>query len=519
MKWLNRSLVMFIIGIICILIPVLLAIYLSVKQSINEANNLLLSFADDVMYTADKTGEQVNSAISLLKAESKQDPCSANAINKMRILDVTSSNIQAIGYIKNNKLLCSSLSTQQLDWNLGPVDLVTSAGVLVRYNVKLPHNENSFIVVEKDHYAVIIHKGLLLETALFNKDISLGIFSLDFPQLYATKGYIDTKWFKQLGNKYEATFLQDGYAVTLLKSKKFKIGTVAAKPFSYLNQNTVKTALILIPVGVLGGVILSYILIYWMRQHISPVAILKAGIKNKEFYLLYQPVFDIRTNSCVGAEALLRWRRGTGELIFPDEFIPLAEKNGLIREVTALVFELIAKDAENLFKKYPKFHLAVNLSADDLNSSDIITNLKNLMLITGAGPGNLILEVTERKIMNLDILKKGLHAIHSLGIKVAIDDFGTGYCNFSYLETLEIDYLKIDKFFVNGIGTGSSTGQVILHIIEMAKALNLQIIAEGVENKEQEQFILDKGVPFAQGWLYSKAISLTDVLKINGEGC
>lgn len=512
MKWFNRKIFISIVGIFCISIPILFAIYQSAKQSLTETTNQLLLYANDIMYRADKTGEQIDACIKKLEVGDKQNPCSSNYINIMRTLDVSSSNIQAIGYVKNNILICSSLDTQKLHWDLGPVDFVTSSGTSVRLNVKFPYSDTFFIIIERNHYAAIIHKDLVIETAMLNKMMSLGIFSLENKHIFAKRGFIDTKWLKWLDNKNQVTFLHNGYAVALVRSNKYKIGSVTAKPFSYLNENTIKTALILVPISGLAGLLLMYLIIYWIRQQLSPAAQLKAGLKRREFYLVYQPVFDLRTNHCVGAEVLLRWKRISGEEISPDEFIPLAEKYGLIRQITDLVIELVAKEAKGIFRTYPLFHLAINVSAEDLHSSDIISSLQKLTYITNAGPGNLIVEATERKIMNLDLLKQTLLAIHSLGIKVAIDDFGTGYSNLSYLENLEVDYLKIDKSFVDAVGTESSTSQVILHIIKMAKALNLQIVAEGVEHKEQAEFIRDKGVQFAQGWLYSKPIPLKKVL-------
>jgi sensor c-di-GMP phosphodiesterase-like protein len=512
MKSLNSKVVLFIIGISCISIPVLFAIYQSAQQSLIETNKLLLNYAHDVIYRADKTGEQIENNIKILKVDTKQNPCLANYIDIMRALGISSSTIQALGYVKNNTLVCSSLGSQQLNWNLGPEDVMAPSGASIRFNVQLPNTNMPFVVIEKNHFAAIIHKEQVIETAFFNQEIALGVFSLTNQHLFSARGFLDPKWFTQLNNKNQATFLDKGYAVALVPSKRYRIAAVAASPFSFLNKNTIKTALILVPVSILAGLILMYLIIYWIRQQTSPQAKLKAALKHNEFYLVYQPVFDVRTNRCVGAEALVRWKRVTGECIPPDEFIPLAEKNGLIRQITQRVLDLVATEAKNLFINYPHFHLAINVSAADLHSGAIVDSLRTLVLTTKASADNLIIEATERKIMDLDILKQTLHAIHQLHIKVAIDDFGTGYSNLSYLEALELDYLKIDKSFVDAIGTGASTSQVIVHIIEMAKSLNLHIIAEGVESEEQVKFMLDNGVQFAQGWYFSKPTSLNNVL-------
>ena len=131
----------------------------------------------------------------------------------------------------------------------------------------------------------------------------------------------------------------------------------------------------------------------------------------------------------------------------------------------------------------------------------------------GVEPKNFIAEVTERELLNSVSTRKAFSKIRKLGSTIAIDDFGTGYSSLSYLGDFEIDYLKIDKSFIDTIGTDAPTSKVAVHIIGIAKSLALEMIAEGVEREDQEQYLRDHGVQFAQGWLYSKSLRIHNLIR------
>ncbi len=192
----------------------------------------------------------------------------------------------------------------------------------------------------------------------------------------------------------------------------------------------------------------------------------------------------------------------------------MAEEAGLIERLTERVIQCVTKDAVEIYGRDPSFHIGVNLSAADFHSQRTVELFRRALLDTRALPGSLVVEVTERGFSNPQLASAVIRDLRSAGVRIAVDDFGTGYSSLSYLNNFELDYLKIDKSFVDTLGTQAATSQVVLHIIEMAKALNLQMIAEGVETQAQADFLRGRGVQYAQGWLFSKALPLAELLRL-----
>jgi sensor c-di-GMP phosphodiesterase-like protein len=204
--------------------------------------------------------------------------------------------------------------------------------------------------------------------------------------------------------------------------------------------------------------------------------------------------------------------------VSPELFIPVAERGKLILDLSNCVMQMIARDTAGYLATHPDFHVAINLSASDFQTDAIVGKIEHLIAACGAKPSNFILEITERSFLNLDAARTVLQELRKREIAVAIDDFGTGYSSLSYLESLHVDYLKIDRSFIEAIGTGAPTSQVVGHIIEMARTMHLKMIAEGIESDAQAAFLRERHVQFAQGWSFGKPMPFGDIVRRLREG-
>lgn len=504
-----------IVAIIAIVAPVYFAIDQSWRYGQREQLQKVLAYARDVLARTEATSDQMRYGLKLINDAKLADPCSNQSIEIMRNIDLRSSYIQAMGYMEHNSLLCSSLGGEGKVLDLGPVDWVSGIGSSIRINVQIPFaKDTSFTVIERNSYAFILNKTLLIDATTSEKDVSLASFSQDNLRLFASRGKFNPEWLKYLGDEPEIAFVKDGYVVGIARSQKYRSAGLAALPVSYIDKQTQHLSIIMVPIALIAGLILVASIYHLVTIQTSLPVIIKAALRDHEFFMLYQPVINLKTGECVGAEALMRLKRQNGDIISPDIFIQAAEDSGLIGRLTERAIKLVSQDAKDLFIKHPEFHIAINLSASDLHSTATLQHLQELKQATGANTSNLIVEATERGFMQADLAKSMLIQIREQGISVAIDDFGTGYSSLSYLESFEMDYLKIDKSFVDKIGTDAPTSYVVNHIIEMAKELKIQMIAEGVETESQARFLREHGVQYAQGWLFGKPMPLHEVVRM-----
>ncbi len=239
---------------------------------------------------------------------------------------------------------------------------------------------------------------------------------------------------------------------------------------------------------------------------------LRNALEKNELRVFYQPQFDLKTGAIIGAEALIRWwkldnSKDGGSYISPAEFIPIAEQSGLIVPIGKWVMEEACKTAKHWHKAGKPIRIAVNVSGAQFYQNDLVAFTKDCLKRTGVEPHLLELEVTESVFMDdISIAVNTLKNLHELGVELAIDDFGTGYSSLSYLRQFNIDRLKIDQSFIRNALTNSDDAAIAKTIISLGHSLNLKVIAEGVETKEHEQFLINEGCDEVQGFRYSKPV-------------
>ncbi len=245
---------------------------------------------------------------------------------------------------------------------------------------------------------------------------------------------------------------------------------------------------------------------------------LRDAAQNESFKLYYQPKIDIRTGKMAGTEALLRWQDETGQFISPEVFVVILEELGLIDTVGEWVIEQVCIEAckiQDYLAQDAHFTIAINLSMKQLADPHISDILATALEKYNLNSQHIEVEVTESMMMgDPETTISQLTAIHNLGIKIAIDDFGTGYSSLGYLQDFPIDTLKIDKSFTQKIETCDSSEKIVKAIVSLAKTLNLNIVAEGVETKEQFEFLKELECDTIQGFYYSKPLPTDDLIKL-----
>ncbi|MFW9267560.1 EAL domain-containing protein [Pseudomonas sp. D2-30] len=245
------------------------------------------------------------------------------------------------------------------------------------------------------------------------------------------------------------------------------------------------------------------------RQQQTIESGLRLALQRKEFVLHYQPKLDLTSGKVVGAEALVRWNRPDQGLVYPSDFIPVAEDSGLIVPLSQWVLQEACQQACRWQAEGMRpLYLSVNVSAIDFRQRGFVDGIARTLKETGLDPTQLELEITESVLMqNIDTTVATLNAIKHLGIRLAIDDFGTGYSSLSYLQKFPVDVLKIDQSFVGDLSIDSNDAKLVSTIISLGKSLNLHIIAEGVETREQLEFLKIHQCEEAQGYYFSKAVA------------
>ncbi|MCW8349131.1 EAL domain-containing protein [Vibrio sp. ZSDZ65] len=233
--------------------------------------------------------------------------------------------------------------------------------------------------------------------------------------------------------------------------------------------------------------------------------LLRCAIDNKDITIVYQPQVELNTQRVITVEALCRWYHPELGQVSPDEFIKIAERTGMIKPLTEYVLATACKQAV-MWKNagYSRIRLAVNISAAHFLDPDFIPLIERVLYETKMDPNDLELEVTETVIQTKPTHQLVFKRLKALGIKLAIDDFGTGYSSFASLKHLDVDVLKIDKYFIDDILVDRKSQYLVESMIGMAHNLGYYVVAEGVENQEQAQLLKPMSCDVAQGYLFSK---------------
>ncbi len=238
---------------------------------------------------------------------------------------------------------------------------------------------------------------------------------------------------------------------------------------------------------------------------------LQGALEGEEFFLVYQPTFDLESMTPTGVEALIRWRRPGRGVVDPEEFIPLLEESGMIVDVGAWVLKEACAQAAKWRKDGYSLGMSVNVSALQLDTDDLLTHVEEALGASGLEASALTIEITETTLMrNVEETARRLASLKDLGIRIAVDDFGTGYSSLAHLQQFPVDMLKIDRSFISRLSEGCE-GEILLHtLVQLGKALAIETTAEGIERPQDLSLIKSEACDSGQGFLFTRPLTASD---------
>jgi diguanylate cyclase (GGDEF)-like protein/PAS domain S-box-containing protein len=254
-----------------------------------------------------------------------------------------------------------------------------------------------------------------------------------------------------------------------------------------------------------------------LKERVAIESSLRAGLKLQQFDVHYQPIIDIHSRRVAGLEALLRWKHPSQGYVSPERFIEVAEETGLIIPIGQFVLDRVGRDITAWREQGAHLvPVSMNVSAVQLERTRLRELIQNAMEKFRIGPQLIALELTEGSLFENrtgEFREDALASLRDLGVKIAIDDFGTGYSSLSYLKRWRVDSLKIDRSFVRDIATDPSDHAIVSAIVAMARSLNIQVVAEGIESWQQLEILRNMGCSLAQGFLFARPCSASDALR------
>ena len=504
-----------------VVVPIIAAIVLAYQLSLHDQRTRAQIMADLVLNRSELTTNQLASAFKQLEAFEPARACSPEAVALMRQIDLGSSLLQGVGFVQDNQLRCSSLGEPGAI-DVGPPDYVSATHAVIRRQRELPIAPGTriLLITGPSGYTGLVHPALIFNLSNDGRDLPAGTVTYSTREtiIYSSAATFDWTRADMPADVYSGTLVMADQLLAWRRSAQWDQFAYAAIPFAAIGEEFQALIGIFLAGGILTGLALLLFVRWLTASRTSLPALLRAGIARNEVFTVYQPIVDMRTGRWVGAEVLARWRRPSGETISPDVFVPIAEKHGLIRQLTRHVMTSCAEDLKKLVQLEPDFFVSVNITSIDLQDPDFAKQLLAEFDARGIAHNRVHLEITERTEVDPEREAKSIRGLQEHGFEIGIDDFGIGYSNLAYLDTLRVDYLKIDKAFVAGISNGAIGTAVIDHIIQLGTERGLTLIAEGVEVEEQRAALVSRGVWLGQGWLFARPVPAADLLATYAEG-
>ncbi|VUS34441.1 Putative cyclic-di-GMP phosphodiesterase YlaB [Klebsiella pasteurii] len=489
--------------ILAIILPVALSIWLATQQAKEQFYSELDNFSVRVLARVQQVADQAREALKEADAHTATT-CSPEHLLTMRRIAYTHRYIQEVLWLREGIPQCSSLEEHQVSATFPTPDHLTADGYRTWLtSVSDLGLKHKMTAMGSEHHVVMIDPVSFIDVIpLGHEEIHTLLFGTKRDQIIISSKPLNADVWEKIKHQNAETLTLNSTVYRLHRIPELGLAIVTWSSTLPLQNKLHQQLMLWLPIGLFTSLLASFLLLRLLRRLHSPRNGMLDALNSHAIQVYYQPIISLQSGKIVGAEALARWRQPDGSFLSPDIFIPLAEQTGLITRLTEDIVRKIFADLGNWLRRRPEIHISINLSVDDLRSPKLPLLLQEQLQLWGISAQQIILEITERGFVDPQTTLPVIAGYRQAGHRISIDDFGTGYSSLSYLQKLDVDTLKIDKSFVDTLEYELLTP----HIIEMAKALNLATVAEGVETESQRDWLRMHGVQYAQGWLYSKAL-------------
>lgn len=508
----RRQWLIAIAAVLAAIVPLALVLGITWWQAVDDANQRLDRYASLLERRTGDVFGTANDVLGRLVAE-VEPACSEQTLNQLRKAVYTSLYFREAGLILDDRLVCSSLRRYEPPLAIDHPDQLRwpERGIHISAPAVTAEGEVSVLVLRgggpqaPPGFAV----NLLLDPRALLEPIRAAI---DETSVALRVERADGTVLARAGNV--AVTENADTLMQVRRLRAFPLVVVVSGSRDELLDGWWDRATMFIVIGLgLSLPLFLFLAVLDRREH-SLDAQLRDAIEAGELRVHYQPIHEAGSLRVIGCEALLRWEHPVRGLVLPGVFVPMAEDSGLIIPITEWLMAQVRRDLDVLAKHHPKIYVAINLAPRHFADPTLPDRIVRLFGEACAAH-RLVLELTERELLTAadQQASRAIETLRGHGARIALDDFGTGYSSLSYLAQFRFDLLKIDKSFIDAMGTGSVTAGLVEDMVAIARRLGLATIAEGVETDDQIRRLREIGVNYLQGWQLSPALPLDALLR------
>ncbi|TDG10736.1 EAL domain-containing protein [Paraburkholderia guartelaensis] len=488
------------------------AVYASDAVNERQQRQQVDVFSNRALLRAELVTSEADSALRQLMSY-PDTPCTNDHMQRLQQVEEQFRYIREVASTHDMQLRCSSLRGA-VDIALPPPEWAYAGGFTAWHTeVGKRGNERQMLNVRLGNHVVVIDPRFYLDIVPLDDTIKLTVLETQDGGVISSWPHTDDALVRAALKRTGSSPYFEGRYYVVERSSRYPIAVVAYEPEDRMRRDVPAQLRTLLPPALVLSAIGTWLVLRWRRKLRTPRNAMLQGIRRRQFVAWLQPLVSLESGRCVGAEALVRWKLEDGTIVAPDTFIPMAESLDLIEPITDQVIRSVFEGVGATLARRRDLHVSLNLAGKDLAGTRVLETLKASLAKYAVRPEQIWFEAIERTLMDTASSAPVLEAFRAAGHRIFIDDFGTGYSSLSYLQALPVDGIKIDRSFLRSLASGEEMNKIVPHIIEMARSLDLLMVAEGVETEAQAQYLRGRGVQFAQGWLYAKAMPADEFLR------